>query len=251
MAAAPSSSPEPAPAPETAPEAPLSHPNVEAAFVAFAADVVTIPQDKVAVVETRSGGSYTYRYADLADVLASVRPLLARHGLALTQDVRTVDRSVEVTTFVLHVSGGSLAFGPLALPLGDTPQGTGSAITYARRYAVLAALGLATEEDDDGRAAAPRSNGTAAPAPARRGTAKRATGSGSRGEDGSNLAPGVGNLINALNGINPPAARASAMRDFLATFGTPSSLAPERVAEAAEWVAERIDAPTEGDGGGY
>jgi hypothetical protein len=223
---------------------------VEAAFIAFAAEVPPIPMDKVAVVDTRSGGSYTYRYADLADLLALVRPLLARHGLAVTQDVQTVDREARVTTFVLHVSGGSLAFGPLGLPLGDTPQGTGSAITYARRYALLAALGLATEEDDDGHAARPTSNG--APAPRRAsGSTKKAAGSGSSREDGSNLAPGVGNLISALNGINPPAARASAMRDFLAAFGTPSSLRAERVQEAAEWVAERIDHRPEDEGAGY
>jgi ERF superfamily len=97
-----------------------------------------------------SAGPMKYSYADLGDVLAEARPNLREHGLALVQ-VATVDFGVSTT--LLHTSGQWMRFAPLRInPAGGTPQHVGSAITYARRYAILSILGLATE-DDDGRAA--------------------------------------------------------------------------------------------------
>lgn len=109
---------------------------------------------KSARVEMKGGGSYTYAYADLADVIASTLPVLARHGIAVVQDVTTEPGAVHVTT-TLRRGEGALRFGPLSLPVNaGTPQAIGSAITYARRYALTAALGVAAETDDDGTTAA-------------------------------------------------------------------------------------------------
>jgi hypothetical protein len=95
-------------------------------------------------------GPMRYTYADLADVLTEARPKLRKHGLALSQ---TASTDHGVTTSLFHKSGQWIRFAPLKLvPAGGTPQHVGSAITYARRYSILAVLGLATE-DDDGRAA--------------------------------------------------------------------------------------------------
>ncbi|RPH74091.1 hypothetical protein EHM76_04145, partial [bacterium] len=95
---------------------------------------------------------YQYRYADLGDVLTDARGVLAGHGLAVFQVALTGDDGVMVGTTVMHTSGQWLAFDPLRLPAGGTAQNIGSAITYARRYSVMAGLGLATD-DDDGAAA--------------------------------------------------------------------------------------------------
>ena len=98
-----------------------------------------------------AAGPMRYTYADLGDVLAEARPKLKAHGLALVQ-VPTIEFGVSTTLF--HKSGQWIKFAPLKIqPAGGTPQHVGSAITYARRYSILAVLGLATE-DDDGRAAA-------------------------------------------------------------------------------------------------
>lgn len=127
---------------------------LEAALVAALHAMPDISKGKNAKVEMKGGGSYSYKYADLGDVLAAVRPVLAKHHLAVMQDVTTVQGGqVGISTIVLHSSGERMVFGPIAMPTGGTPQALGSAITYARRYALLAALGIATE-DDDGQAAA-------------------------------------------------------------------------------------------------
>lgn len=117
-------------------------------------------------------GSYSYKYADLGTVLDAVAPILAEHGLAALQDVRSniEHKSVEVSTIIVHASGGWISFGPLAFPATGNPQQTGSAITYARRYTLSAALGVAAE-DDDGKAAsqartAPEPDPWATPEPA-------------------------------------------------------------------------------------
>ena len=111
--------------------------------------------DDIARTRTADAGTYRYQYAELADVLAHVRGPLAAHGLAVSQGPQVLDGVVEVTTRVWHISGQWLEAAPLRLPAGNTAQSTGSAITYARRYALMAVLGLAAE-DDDGASAAER-----------------------------------------------------------------------------------------------
>ena len=88
-------------------------------------------------------------YADLATVSKAVFPVLTKHGLSVSQ---IAEGEGAVTTILLHESGEWLK-GTLTLkPTKNDPQGMGSAITYARRYALAAVCGLATE-DDDGNAA--------------------------------------------------------------------------------------------------
>jgi hypothetical protein len=127
---------------------------IHAALVAALNELPRIAKGNTAKVPMKSGGTYSYTYADLGDVIDSVRPVLHKHGLAVMQDVTGEGRTVFVQTLILHTSGDVLRFGPISLPAGDTPQTMGSAVTYCRRYALLAALGIATE-DDDGQAAKP------------------------------------------------------------------------------------------------
>lgn len=120
------------------------------AFVAALGQLEDVPRGRLA-----DAGKYQYRFADLADVLATSRPTLAAHGLAVFQVPVTDHDSVVVRTTLLHTSGQWLRFDPLRLPAGGTAQNVGSAITYARRYSLLASLGLATEDDDGADAGTP------------------------------------------------------------------------------------------------
>lgn len=127
--------------------------------------------NEVARTRQANAGSYQYRYADLADALGMARPILAEHGLALTQTAEATDDQVVIWTTIVHSSGQFVTYAPTRLPAGKTAQNTGSAITYARRYALMAVLGLATE-DDDGATASPRPE-KAAVAPVKKSTAPR------------------------------------------------------------------------------
>jgi len=93
------------------------------------------------------------RYADLASVWNACRVALSLNGLAVLQGPALADRGVSVTTRLLH-SSGQWAESTLILPMDKaTAQGAGSAITYARRYALAAMVGVAPDDDDDGNAA--------------------------------------------------------------------------------------------------
>ena len=103
--------------------------------------------------ETSVNPHFKSRYADLAACWDAVRPHLK--GLSVHQSVASVGKSVEITTMVLHTSGQWLS-STLSLEARDpSPQATGSAITYGRRYGFCAALGISSG-DDDGEAAQPQ-----------------------------------------------------------------------------------------------
>lgn len=136
------------------------------ALVSAQKDFTAIPKTQTAKVAMKNGGQYSYSYADLADIWVSIRPVLAKNGLAITQFIESEESSDKLRTTIWHESGQYID-GAMKLPLqGKTPQEAGSVITYYKRYALGAALGIATEEDDDGHAgnkvpakSAPISNG--------------------------------------------------------------------------------------------
>ena len=94
------------------------------------------------------------KYADLSSVVEAIRPAFGQCGLSYIQRVEPSDRDeVRVETILLHASGEWLSCGVLNLPVSKADaQGYGSALTYARRYSLAAACGVAPE-DDDGNAA--------------------------------------------------------------------------------------------------
>lgn len=103
---------------------------------------------------TANNPYFNSKYAPLQEVLNIVRPLLAKHGLAVTQSPSSDGKSVTITTVLMHESGEWIEFDPIVLNAEKTtPQGIGSAITYGRRYSLSAALGIASEDDDDGNEA--------------------------------------------------------------------------------------------------
>jgi len=97
---------------------------------------------------------YGYMYAPLENVINTVKPTLEKQGLAVTQSTVSEGEKVGVKTVLWHESGQYIEFDQLTLPRDDGQQrsgaqAAGSSITYARRYALSAALGIASEEDTD------------------------------------------------------------------------------------------------------
>jgi hypothetical protein len=108
------------------------------------------------------------KYADIADGLDVVRPVLSKHGIAIIQatDMNPDTGIFWLTTRLVHTSGEWVE-SIYPLPVGKA-QEQGSAITYARRYSLFSMVGVAgTNEDDDGNAAntAPASPAKAPPKP--------------------------------------------------------------------------------------
>jgi hypothetical protein len=133
---------------------------LEAAFAQALARVqMTMPKigkSNTATVPTKAGGSYTYKYADLADIFEKVMPLLAANGLAWIATPTLSHGDAFVLRYALLHKDGHREAGeyPLPHPSSGTPQSIGSAITYARRYAFCAMVGVVADVDDDGKAAA-------------------------------------------------------------------------------------------------
>ena len=120
----------------------------------------SIGKDKSARVQMKSGGSYSYSYADLASCLDAVTEALSKAGLALFQPV-TVESTGETpkvvaTTLLVHGESGEWMSCDYEAPIVDAndARSVGSAATYARRYGLLSLLAIApSEEDDDAEAA--------------------------------------------------------------------------------------------------
>lgn len=98
-------------------------------------------------------GQQRYKYADLTSVIDAIKPALIGHGLFFTQHPEPAQGGVQIETVLHHAGGESLSLGSLFVPANkNDAQAYGSALTYARRYALVTAFGVPVE-DDDGRAA--------------------------------------------------------------------------------------------------
>ena len=92
-------------------------------------------------------------YMTLDGILNKVKPILSSVDIGVMQSIDTNERDVTCTTSLLHVSGQVITGTATVHADKDTPQGFGSAITYARRYGIATLLGIADCEDDDGNGA--------------------------------------------------------------------------------------------------
>jgi hypothetical protein len=97
-------------------------------------------------------------YADLTSVWDACRTALTKNGLSVVQIPGFDANDVWLETMILHSSGESLSGRYPLRPSQQTPQGYGSALTYARRYSLAAMVGVVADEDDDGNAASQRGN---------------------------------------------------------------------------------------------
>lgn len=118
-----------------------------------------LTKSRTVKVRTKDGTQYEFSYAPLDELFDATSSALSKHGVSIVQMVgrdptgSAKDNAMGITTMLLHKSGEHLSeFLPiLGVPRG--PQDLGSHITYLRRYALQAMLGLAAEDDDDANAA--------------------------------------------------------------------------------------------------
>lgn len=104
-------------------------------------------------LKDKTNPAFRSKYADLGACIDAVEEPLLTNGIAFVQETFEDSTGVTVETVFLHESGESMRCGKLHVPAAkQDPQGYGSALTYARRYSLMAACGIAPE-DDDGNAA--------------------------------------------------------------------------------------------------
>lgn len=139
-----------------------SKPTAEQAAMAadFIAAQAEMPNPKKDAVNPH----FNNKFASLESVLSAGVPILNKHGFALAQQVTSIDGLPALKTQLIHKSGRVIEDTMLLLLQSNTPQAQGSALTYARRYALMALLGMAAE-DDDGQAATSPAQNTQAPGP--------------------------------------------------------------------------------------
>jgi len=107
-------------------------------------------------LKTSTNPHFRSKYADLSNCIEAVIDALNANGIGLMQRTYESKDGVMVETIFVHESGEVMECGLLHVPAAkQDPQGYGSALTYARRYSLLAATGLAPE-DDDGNSASRR-----------------------------------------------------------------------------------------------
>ena len=120
---------------------------------AIAQAFVKAKREFAPALKTSVNPHFRSKYADLAACLEAVNEALLNNGIAMYQETSVCESGVIVETVFLHESGESFKGGMLHVPASkQDPQGYGSALSYARRYSIMAACGIASE-DDDGNAA--------------------------------------------------------------------------------------------------
>jgi hypothetical protein len=132
------------------------------ALVQFAQRDIKITKDKTGKISIND----SYQYASLDTVIAEIRKPLAECGLFVSQTgMMDSDGTELLATTIHHVSGEFIrGVQPLHIDKSkkNTSQAHGAAMTYSRRYALAAALGLALEDDDDAQSLGKNTNGTSA-----------------------------------------------------------------------------------------
>lgn len=109
-------------------------------------------------LKDRTNPAFKSKYADLGACLDAVDDALLANGIALMQETFMDENGVTVETVFIHESGETMRGGKLHVPASrQDPQGYGSALTYARRYSLQAACGIAPEDDDGNAASAQKS----------------------------------------------------------------------------------------------
>lgn len=127
--------------------------NILAAYATAAAVIENVAQNReveVPIKDKSTGGykgKYKFSYATLAGILHHVRQPLTQNGIWFTQYVKLGF----MVTRLVHSSGEWMETGAIPMPdFRGGPQDIGSIISYFKRYSLSAALGLASEEDNDG-----------------------------------------------------------------------------------------------------
>ena len=106
------------------------------------------------VAKDGSNPHFKSKYASLPGIFTACLPVLNKNGILLVQSPGDAPKGfVALETTLMHSSGQWMS-SSLLMPTGkETAQAVGSALTYARRYAFCAMLGIVADDDDDGNAA--------------------------------------------------------------------------------------------------
>lgn len=134
-----------------APPAPVD--KIAAALAKAQAAITSPPRNREVVVKTKTGSTYKFKYATLDSIIEHVRKPLTDNGLWFIQTLENGGQKYRLVTKLVHASGQSFASETPLLMQGQGNQDFGSALTYMRRYALCAMLGIAADEDDDANAA--------------------------------------------------------------------------------------------------
>lgn len=95
------------------------------------------------------------KYSDLASVMEAIRDPMGNNGLSIMQETTLNNNGVSVITLILHTSGQWIELDPLTIPIGKRDaHAVGSACSYGKRYALCAALGVVSDDDDGNGAVA-------------------------------------------------------------------------------------------------
>lgn len=168
---------------------------------------------------------FRQKYADLASVIDAVREPFAKNGLSFMQRTSTIDSGVTVTTILLHESGEWISDTGLPVPVSkNDAQGVGSALTYGRRYTLMAMAGLAPDDDDGNAAAAAKYE------PPKAATVKKLT------------AKQMSTLVEKLvqSGMTKPEAAKAASGITPDKYTEAVKRADARIAEAAEAASDEV-----------
>lgn len=98
--------------------------------------------------------AFKSKYATLASIVDAIRPALSANGICYVQSIANAEDGLYAVTRLVHASGQWIElFGPVVPVDKRNAHGAGSATTYAKRFGLAAAVGIAADADDDGNAA--------------------------------------------------------------------------------------------------
>lgn len=125
--------------------------------------LLAVQKDAPALQKTKINPAFKSKYVSLDSLMEQIVPVLNSHGLVWTTlPTRDEQGQPALTYRLIHAESGEAIDGTMPLMLAKSdPQGQGSAITYARRYSLMAVLGLVADEDDDGNKASNRKSAAA------------------------------------------------------------------------------------------
>lgn len=159
----------------------------------FSADVVNAFSEIEGAAKDKLNPHFKSKYADLTSVIDAIKPVLSRHNLVFYQRPQPSESGILVQTILRHASGEEIDLGTLYVPANkQDAQGFGSAMTYARRYALMTAFGVPAEDDDGNAASRPSA------APQRAVTPAVAPVSDDQRDLIQTLAPGAGKTIQGI-----------------------------------------------------
>lgn len=121
----------------------------EKSMKTIAAAFVKAQKEFAPALKTSTNPHFRSKYVSLDGCIEAVIDALNNNGIALIQQTHDCDSGVKIETVLMHESGEIITGGVLHVPAPkQDPQGYGSALTYARRYSLMATCGIAPEDDD-------------------------------------------------------------------------------------------------------